>query len=81
MLTAEGHICLVDFGVAERSSGMLDGSRGTAGYIAPESLLESCYAAGAADMYSFGVVLFQMVLCPAVCPFPGWCSIPTNYRV
>lgn len=67
MIDSWGRLVLVDFGISEHGSGVLDGSRGTPGYIAPE--IEGgpcCYAAGAADIYSLGIVLYEMIQAPCV---------------
>ncbi|KAJ7594991.1 kinase-like domain-containing protein [Mycena floridula] len=70
MLTADGHICIVDFGTADSGgTSLLTGLRGTTGYMAPESLSGygqplAIYCGASADLYSFGVVLFEMLMAP-----------------
>lgn len=59
--TADGHFQLGDFGVARRCRpGMLQTMTGTAAYMAPEVARGDIYD-GRADLYSLGVVLYQLL--------------------
>lgn len=64
MLREDGRIVLIDLGTAREYK---NGSRedticwGTPGYAAPEQLSGKAQSGCAADIYSFGVVLFEMV--------------------
>jgi eukaryotic-like serine/threonine-protein kinase len=60
-----GHAKLTDFGIARssRETTMTEAGAclGTAGYMAPEQALGETSVGPAADVYSFGVILFQML--------------------
>jgi eukaryotic-like serine/threonine-protein kinase len=64
MLTAGGHVQVMDFGIAAAESGTgLTGTgmvMGTARYIAPEQALGNP-ATPASDLYSLGVVLYELL--------------------
>ena len=62
MLDEEGHLCVMDFGLATR----LKGSKvktfcGTAEYLAPEVLSEQSWDKDTLDWWSFAVVLYEML--------------------
>lgn len=66
MLTHEGHVKLVDLGVAKASG--TDSLRtmaktvfGTPNYISPEQAQDSSQVDSRADVYSLGIVLFEML--------------------
>lgn len=78
MLGLDGHASIVDMSVAQESSGILHGSRGTPGFMAPEVDLDGWYSASAADIYGYGMVLFCMFLCPSVRPVLSVCVMTTD---
>ncbi|KAM8977209.1 protein kinase C delta type-like [Pelodytes ibericus] len=62
VLDSEGHVRIIDFGLAEE--GMFDGGTtsdmaGTLRYMAPEILLKKKYSS-AVDWWSFGIILHQL---------------------
>ncbi|KAM8977124.1 protein kinase C delta type-like [Pelodytes ibericus] len=62
VLDSEGHVRIIDFGLAEE--GMFDGATtsdmaGTLRYMAPEILLKKPYSS-AVDWWSFGIILHQL---------------------
>ena len=62
LLTADGHPCLVDFGIAILVNGEdhLEGALpGTPAFVAPE-LLNDASASARSDIFSFGVLLYWM---------------------
>ncbi len=67
MLTRDGHVKLLDFGVWPRCSGRgrgapstaTDGVIGTAAYMAPEQARAARNASFLSDQYSLGVMLYQ----------------------
>lgn len=66
MFTADGHAKLVDLGIAKASDGESIHTRtsatfGTPAYIAPEQALDASRVDSRADVYSLGVVLFEML--------------------
>ena len=67
MLTPEGNVKLLDLGVAKISGGM-DSLKttaktvfGTPAYISPEQAVDSSTVDARADVYSLGVILFEML--------------------
>ncbi|MGD9902492.1 MAG: protein kinase [Vicinamibacterales bacterium] len=61
MITAGGHLKVLDFGIAGRSDGAAGGWHGgTAGYMAPEQVSGEP-ALPASDQFSFGVILHEML--------------------
>ena len=60
LLDSDGTAKLADFGIAGEAA---MAGRGTQGYMAPEQedALQSDYAGSAADLYSVGVVLFELL--------------------
>ena len=62
MITADGHAVLTDFGLALNvPEGTIGSTFGTAQYIAPEQALNSAMAVPQSDLYSLGVVLYEML--------------------
>jgi serine/threonine protein kinase len=62
MVTPEGHAILTDFGLAlSVPDGTIGTTFGTAHYIAPEQALSSANAVPQSDLYSLGVVMYQML--------------------
>ncbi len=62
MVTADGHAVLTDFGLALRTQeGTLGNTFGSVHYIAPEQAVNSAQATAQSDLYSLGVVLFEML--------------------
>lgn len=66
MFTADGHAKLVDLGIAKASDGesihtRTSASFGTPAYIAPEQALDASRVDSRADVYSLGIVLFEML--------------------
>lgn len=62
------HAVLVDFGVAQAMSAAVDGEPASAGllvgtrqYMAPEQFTDSMQVDGRADIYSLGVVIFEVL--------------------
>ena len=82
MITAEGHVKLLDFGLARRrtpnemeqltqsreSLGAIGGVAGTLPYVAPE-VLRGKPATAQSDLWAFGVLLYQLLSCEL--PFKG----------
>ncbi|NDJ61893.1 MAG: protein kinase [Chloroflexi bacterium] len=63
MVTAAGQAVLTDFGLAlSVPDGSIGNTFGTAHYIAPEQALSSAKAVPQSDLYSLGVVLYQMIV-------------------
>ncbi|KAG8548232.1 hypothetical protein GDO81_026051 [Engystomops pustulosus] len=60
LIASSGHVKLSDFGLAVKKTEGIRGNAGTRGYKAPEVISGKAYNL-AADWYSFGVVVFQMV--------------------
>ncbi len=75
ILSRDGQVKLVDFGIAtalgERSDGLTrEGTiLGTPAYIAPEQIDDASSVDRRADIYSLGVVLYEMIT--GRTPFPG----------
>jgi eukaryotic-like serine/threonine-protein kinase len=72
LVTPEGRVVVLDFGLAKQSGGdrasMSGGLSGTPAYMAPEQALEeSCLPA--ADWYSVGVMIYEVLA--GRCPFEG----------
>ncbi|GAB4577947.1 MAG: hypothetical protein Fur0022_06790 [Anaerolineales bacterium] len=62
LISEEGRIVLTDFGLAmDLSQGSVGEAFGSAHYIAPEQARRSADAVPQSDLYSFGVVLFEML--------------------
>ncbi|MBZ0284361.1 MAG: protein kinase [Anaerolineae bacterium] len=62
MVTAEGKGILTDFGLAlNTTEGTIGNTFGSAHYIAPEQAVSSAQAVPQSDLYSLGVVLFEML--------------------
>jgi serine/threonine protein kinase len=60
--TRTGSVCLVDFGLAEHFDGPAPAElRGTPGYLAPELFTEAVVDRRLADIYSTGIVLYNLV--------------------
>lgn len=64
MITTEGQPILTDFGLvmlpAHRSQVTLGNTFGTPHYVAPEQAISSAAAVAASDIYSLGVILYEM---------------------
>jgi serine/threonine protein kinase len=60
MVTREGRVKLLDFGVLAQLGEGGDGVLGTAGYAAPEQL-DGAAVGPAADLYALGAMIFQIV--------------------
>ncbi|MGQ9908579.1 MAG: protein kinase domain-containing protein [Candidatus Flexifilum sp.] len=61
MITRDGHAILTDFGLAlSVPEGSIGNTFGSAHYIAPEQALSSAQAVPQSDLYSLGVVIYQM---------------------
>lgn len=71
MLTDEGRVCVLDFGISKPLSGglektgdfrtMVSGIIGTPLFMAPEIFMDSSTIDARSDIYSFGVVLYKML--------------------
>src|SRR5690242_2295263 len=62
MVTPEGRAVLTDFGLAlSVPEGTVGNTFGSAHYIAPEQAVSSAQAVPQSDLYSLGVVLFEML--------------------
>ncbi len=62
MVTSDGRAVLTDFGLAlSVPEGSMGNTFGSAHYIAPEQAISSAKAVPQSDLYSLGVVLFQML--------------------
>jgi serine/threonine protein kinase len=64
MLTHEGQSILTDFGLvmlpAHKSQATIGNTFGTPHYVAPEQAISSAAAVAASDIYSLGVILYEM---------------------
>jgi serine/threonine-protein kinase len=64
MLTGEGQSILTDFGLvmlpAHKSQATIGNTFGTPHYVAPEQAISSAAAVAASDIYSLGVILYEM---------------------
>ncbi len=64
-LSPEGHVTLLDLGFAQKATGLEAADRryftGTGSYLAPESASSTLAADIRSDIYSLGVVLFEML--------------------
>lgn len=64
-LSPQGHVTLIDLGFARRDdetgSVLERGVTGTCNYIAPEMITSACRWDARSDIYSLGVVLFQLL--------------------
>lgn len=62
MVTTEGRAILTDFGLAlQTTEGTIGNTFGSAHYIAPEQAVSSAQAVAQSDLYSLGVVMFEML--------------------
>ncbi len=62
MVMEDGHAVLTDFGlVLNVSEGTIGTTFGSVHYIAPEQALDSAKAVPQSDMYSLGIVLYEML--------------------
>jgi serine/threonine protein kinase len=62
MVTANGHATLTDFGLAlSIPEGTIGTTFGSVHYIAPEQAVSSAQAVPQSDLYSLGVVLYEML--------------------
>ncbi|MCU0499873.1 MAG: protein kinase [Anaerolineae bacterium] len=62
MVTADHHAVLTDFGLAlSANEGTLGNTFGSVHYIAPEQAVSSAQASPQSDLYSLGVVLYEML--------------------
>lgn len=62
MVMADGHAILTDFGLAlSVPEGTLGTTFGSVHYIAPEQAVSSAHAVPQSDLYSLGVVLYEML--------------------
>ncbi len=62
MVTSDGRAVLTDFGLAlSVPEGSMGNTFGSAHYIAPEQAISSAKAVPQSDLYSLGIVLFQML--------------------
>ena len=62
MVTSDGHGVLTDFGLAlNAQEGTIGNTFGSVHYIAPEQAVSSAQAVPQSDLYSLGVVLFEMM--------------------
>jgi serine/threonine protein kinase len=63
MVTADGHAVLTDFGLAlNASEGTIGNTFGSVHYIAPEQAMSSAQAVPQSDLYSLGVVLYEVLV-------------------
>jgi eukaryotic-like serine/threonine-protein kinase len=58
LVTPEGRLVILDFGLVSESGDLERGSAGTPGYMAPEQLIDGS-SGPASDLYATGVVLFR----------------------
>jgi len=63
------HVTLIDFGFATRTNAPCEDFSGSPIYAAPEILNFEAYSVDQADLWSLGVVLYQM--CFGVYPYPA----------
>lgn len=62
MIMADGHAMLTDFGLALNvPEGTIGSTFGSVHYIAPEQAMNSAMAVPQSDLYSLGVVLYEML--------------------
>jgi serine/threonine protein kinase len=62
MVTGDGHSVLTDFGLAlSTQEGTLGNTFGSVHYIAPEQAMSSADSVPQSDLYSLGVVLYEML--------------------
>lgn len=66
MITREGQPILTDFGLvmlpAHKSQATIGNTFGTPHYVAPEQAISSAAAVAASDIYSLGVILYEMAV-------------------
>lgn len=62
MITEDGHAILTDFGLALNvPEGTIGGTFGSVHYIAPEQAVSSAQAVPQSDLYSLGVIVYEML--------------------
>jgi serine/threonine protein kinase len=62
MVTGDGHAVLTDFGLAlNAAEGTIGNTFGSVHYIAPEQAVSSAQAVPQSDLYSLGVVIYEML--------------------
>jgi len=61
LLTETGRLKITDFGLAKVAEDLVRGAAGTATHMPPEQFMNAKSVGVAADVYSFGVMLFQML--------------------
>ncbi len=63
MIQEDGHAVLTDFGLAlNAQEGTIGNTFGSVHYIAPEQAMSSAQAVAQSDLYSLGVVLYEMLV-------------------
>jgi serine/threonine protein kinase len=69
LLDKDFNVKIVDFGLASPNdgSGMLNSFVGTPGYLAPEMLLRQPYHGHVVDLFTLGIILFNLYT--GVAPF------------
>ncbi len=61
MIDGFGHVKIIDFGFAKTLDGRTYTNCGTVGYTAPEVLSGKCGYSFSADLWSFGIVLLELM--------------------
>lgn len=82
LLDSQFNVKIADLGLAAprsgiQGSGLLQGRTGTYYYMAPEVFSDERYDGQAADIYSIGVILFQMITQDI--PFKAHGDSPESY--